>query len=350
VARLGGDEFTIFLEGLKDGGHAALVAETIIRALAEPVRVDEHELYVSASIGISVFPRDGTSVEVLLKNADTAMYRAKDAGRNTYHFFAEEMTSQAFERMVLETQLHRAIESGELVLHFQPQLVLADGRVAAVEALVRWNHPDLGLVGPARFISIAEESGLIVPLGEWVLRSACTRALAWRRENLDFGRIAVNVSAGQLRRVDLADTVRRILHDTGIPGEALELEITEGVLAEPADAVADQLNALRGLGVALAVDDFGTGYSSLSYLKRLPLDKLKLDQQFVRALPRDANDVAIARAVIALGHSLGLVVTAEGVETDEQREFLRAEGCDLAQGFLFSPPAEQVEAIIACRR
>jgi diguanylate cyclase (GGDEF)-like protein/PAS domain S-box-containing protein len=345
VARLGGDEFTVFLEGLKDGGHAALVAETIVRALGEPVRVENHELFISASIGISVFPRDGTSVETLLKNADTAMYRAKDAGRNTYHFFAEEMTSQAFERMVLESQLRRAIENGELLLHYQPQAALADGRVVAVEALLRWNHPDLGLVGPARFIPIAEESSLIVPLGEWALRSACIQAARWRREGLDFGRIAVNVSAGQMKRVNLADTVRQVLHEVGLPGDALELEITEGMLAEPVDQITGQFRALRELGVALAVDDFGTGYSSLSYLKSLPLDKLKLDQHFVRELPGDDNDVAIARAVIALGHSLQLSVIAEGVETEAQRDFLRAEGCDLVQGFLFGQPMapEQLE-------
>ena len=348
VARQGGDEFTLLLDGLHDGERAAGLAQKLVDAIALPFVVDGHELFLGASIGISVYPVDGRDVESLLRNADAAMYRAKEAGRNTYAFYSEEMTSHALERVLIEGQLRRAIERDELVLHYQPQIDLASGRLVGVEALVRWEHPTEGILPPARFIPVAEESGLMLPLGEWVLREACRQTKAWLDAGLEIARVAVNVAGPQIQRGQLGETVRRVLAQTGLPPERLELEITEDFLMAHAEQTVALLTELRSLGVGLAIDDFGTGYSSLAYLKRLPVDKLKIDRSFVYDLPSDENDAAIANAIIALGRSLRIRVIAEGVETPAQRQFLIATGCDEAQGYLFSRPlaADALEAFL----
>lgn len=345
VARLGGDEFTIVLEALQEAGDASRVAETLIRALADPFPIDGHELATSASIGIALYPRDGGSAENLLANADAAMYRAKEEGGGVYRFYTEQLTARATERVLLESQLRRAIQQDELFLHYQPQVDLASGRVIGIEALVRWQHPQQGTLSPARFIPLAEETGFIIPLGEWVLHRACAQAKTWLEAGAVFGRIAVNVAGRQIQRGDLVETVRRVLDETGLPAERLELEVTESCIMGQAESAIGMLQALRALGVRIAIDDFGTGYCSLTYLKRLPIDKLKMDQGFVRDLPNDENDAAIARAVLALGHSLQLTVIAEGVETRAQRDFLRAEGCEQAQGYLYSRPLDAEGAI-----
>ncbi len=346
VARLGGDEFILVMEEVADPQDAARVARKLLGVLAEPFLLDGRELLVTPSIGISLFPRDGTDVTSLVKNADAAMYRAKEAGRNTYQYYTRELTDTAFERVFLESHLRRATERGELVLHYQPRYRLPEGRLAGAEALVRWRHADLGLVPPDRFIPLAEDSGLIVPIGAWVLREACRQAVLWRGWGVGFEQVSVNVAGQQIQRGDFVATVREVLEDTGLPPEALELEITETFIMQQAEQAISVLEGLRGLGVTLAIDDFGTGYSSLSYLKRLPIHSLKVDRSFVRDIPEDRNDEAITRAVLALGHSLQLAVVAEGVETAEQESFLRRGGCDEVQGFLYSAPLapEEFEA------
>ncbi|WP_139557199.1 bifunctional diguanylate cyclase/phosphodiesterase [Methylotetracoccus oryzae] len=348
LARLGGDEFTVLMEGLKDGRDAAVLAEKLLGVLREPFRVQQHELYVSTSIGISIYPQDALTTESLLRNADAAMYRAKDAGRNAYWYYSEEMTSAALDRVVLEAQLRQAIELEQLVLHFQPQVDLGARHIVGVEALVRWNHPTKGFIPPARFIHIAEESGLIIPLGDWVLRAACRQARAWLDAGIEFGCIAVNVSAPQILRGTLYGSVSRVLEATGLPPSLLELEINESFVMEQPVSTTEQFVALRELGVTLAIDDFGTAYSSLAYLRRLPVDKLKIDRSFILDLPHDTNDAGVARAVIALGHSLQFKVVAEGVETEPQHDFLKSEGCDQAQGFLYSQAmdAGEVEKLL----
>jgi len=344
VARLSGDEFVVILEGINSSDEAAHLAEKLARVLREPFSIEEHELSLGASIGISLYPHDGCGADALLKQADAAMYRAKAAGRGSYQFFSQDMTAQAFERVVMENQLRRALAQEELLLHYQPQLDLVTGAVVGLEALLRWQHPEQGLVPPGRFIPLAEETGLITPIGEWVLRTACAQAQDWRQAGLPFGRIAVNIAGPQLQREGLSNTVRAVLDETGLPPACLELEITETLVMRQVERTIDWLQALQALGVMLAIDDFGTGYSSLAYLKRLPVDKLKIDRSFVRDLPGDENDAAIARAVIALGHSMHLTVIAEGVETAVQRDFLRESGCDQAQGFLYSQPLPALEA------
>ena len=345
VARLGGDEFTVLVENLRDGDGAAILADKLIHALVDPFEVEDRKLFIGVSIGISVYPKDGRTVDQLLRNADAAMYRAKEEGRNTYRFYTEEMTALALEHIELQSQLRHAIESGQLVLHYQPQVDINDGRLIGLEALVRWEHPEQGLMPPLRFIPMAEDTGLILPLGEWVLRAACFQGRDWLDSGIDFGRVSVNVAGKQLQRGDLLAVVRGALEDSGLPPERLELEITESFVMKEAERAIGLLRAIRALGVKLAIDDFGTGYSSLAYLKLLPFDKLKIDKSFVRDLAHDENDAAIARAVIALGHSLQFTVIAEGVETEAQRECLLRDGCDEAQGYLFGRPmpAGQIE-------
>ncbi len=346
LARLEGDEFVIALEQLSEGEDAARLAHHLLQALTAPFLLRHQELFVGASIGISVYPQDGQSAESLLKNAEAAMFRAKDAGRNTYQFYALDMTAHSSVRVVMEGSLRRAIEQNELRLHYQPQVNLVNGRIVGIEALVRWQHPEQGLLGPGQFIPVAEDTGLIAPLGEWVLRAACTQGQAWLAAGLDFGQIAVNVAGPQLERRGFTETVRDILQETGLSPARLELEITETFIMRRAETTIQLLQTLRELGVSLSIDDFGTGYSSLAYLKRLPITTLKIDQSFVRGLPDDENDAAITRAVLALGHSLRLTVIAEGVETAAQRDFLIAEGCDQAQGYFYSRPVA-VEVLTA---
>jgi diguanylate cyclase (GGDEF)-like protein/PAS domain S-box-containing protein len=338
VARLGGDEFLIVMEGIHDAGTASRIADKILDDLrANPVTL-EQEFFVGASIGISLFPQDGADAETLIKNADAAMYRAKQRGRNTYEFSSDDLTQFSLDRFKMETDLRRAIERGELIVYLQPQFSLRTGALLGAEALVRWQHPQQGLVSPAKFIPLAEESGLIVALGEWVQNAACRCWAEWALAGLHPGMLSINVSGVEFRRGQIQDTVRNALNATGLPPELLELEITEGAIMSQAENSIQVLHDLRSMGISLAIDDFGTGYSSLAYLKRLPLNKLKVDQSFVRGLPDDAEDCAIARAVIALGHSLQLKVIAEGVETEAQREFLIKADCDEMQGYLRGRP------------
>ena len=338
VARLGGDEFVVVLTTMADNMNAAPVAEKILRALGHPYTIEGNELHSSPSIGIAVCPGDGMDGETLMKNADTAMYHAKELGRNNIKFFTAELNSAASERLTLENDLRQALRDGKLHLHYQPQVHARDYSVFGVEALARWRHPTLGDIPPLKFIPIAEESGLIEALGGWVLDEACRQLAAWRAEGIEGIRMAVNLSAQQLRSPDLVQSVSALLRRHGIKGRDLELEITESVAMENPDRAISQLQGLRDIGIHLAIDDFGTGYSSLAYLKRLPIHVLKLDRTFVRDIETDESDAEISAATLALAHNLGLQVIAEGVETEAQRDFLIQHQCDYLQGFLFSKP------------
>jgi diguanylate cyclase (GGDEF)-like protein/PAS domain S-box-containing protein len=338
VARLGGDEFVVILPGVNMPADAAIVASKIIASLSTPVQVDGNDLHTSPSIGISIFPADGPDGDTILKHADTAMYHAKAAGRNNYQFYAPEMNKAALERLDIERKLRHAIDRNELALCFQPQFKAQSRKPTGVEALLRWHHPVDGMISPDRFIPVAEETGLIVPIGEWVLVTACREMRRWIDAGLEPVRIAVNVSARQLRRRDFCETVAGVLAETALPADLLELEITESSVMENPEEAIDILQRIGSMGVSLAIDDFGTGYSSLAYLKLFPIDHLKIDRSFVRDIEHDLNDRAIAFGTIALAHSLGLNVIAEGVETEDQLELLRANGCDEVQGYLFSKP------------
>jgi diguanylate cyclase (GGDEF)-like protein/PAS domain S-box-containing protein len=351
VARLGGDEFVVIEEGVRDPREAAHVAERILEALSAPVELAGLELRMRASIGISLGPRHGESGEALLKAADAAMYRAKRNGRSSYAFFSEEMTRQALERLTLENALRHPSLTDQLVLQYQPQVEILSGRLVGVEALVRWNHPVRGLLGPNAFVPIAEDAGLVHLIGDWVLRSACRQAREWMRSERGALRMSVNVSAYQLRNERILESVAAALRDSGLPPELLELEVTEGAL-QTGDEAGAMLERFKQLGVHLALDDFGTGYSALSSLKLLPFDRLKIDRAFVRELEQDANDRALVKAIIAMGRSLGLDIIAEGVETPGQLAFLRKEGCDEMQGFLISAPldADELERALLGQR
>ncbi|MDD3354199.1 EAL domain-containing protein [Zoogloea sp.] len=338
VSRQGGDEFLIVLTNIHAPGDAARVAEKILARLEAPFEVDGHLLGTSFSIGIALYPEDGASVETLMKNADTAMYHAKESGRNTYRFFDELMNANALERLQLENVLRRALERQEFQLYYQPQVDLASGRIIGMEALLRWFSSELGSVSPAHFIPLAEECGLIVPIGEWVLEEACRQARTWQDRGFPAVPVAVNLSAMQFRRDDIVATVRKALANSALDGQWLELELTESLLMQSGSNVEATLAALKTLGVRMSIDDFGTGYSSLAYLKRFPVDRLKIDQSFVRDVTDDPDDAAIVRAIIQMGRSLRLEVIAEGTESPEQMDFLRDEGCTAAQGYLFSPP------------
>ena len=338
VARLGGDEFIIILESITEPAAASRVADKILEALRRPFIIDHQEFFIGASIGISLYPQDGEDRADLLKHADSAMYRAKDRGRNTYEFFSSEITSFSLDRFKLEADIRYAIEREELSVYFQPQFSLRDGSLVGAEALMRWAHPERGMVSPGQFIPVAEESGLIVPMGEWIMRQACRDWAGWHGAGLKPGVLAINVSGIEFRRGRVRESVELTLAETRLPPALLELEITESSIMNQADNSIRALHALREMGLQLAIDDFGTGYSSLSYLKRLPLSKLKVDQSFVRGVPDDADDAAITRAIIALAKSLGLVTIAEGVETEAQRGFLQREGCDEMQGYLTARP------------
>lgn len=351
VGRLGGDEFTLIVEGVASAQEAALIAQKVLVVLAEPFMLDSREVFVTASIGIALYPFDGADHGTLLKNADVAMYRAKEHGRNNYQFYTAEMSARAMERLALENDLRRALERNEFLLHYQPQVHLASGDIIGLEALIRWHHPELGLVPPADFISPAEETGLIVPIGEWVLFSACQQARAWQDAGHREVRVAVNLSGRQLKQRDLVDTVRGVLSDTGLEPKWLELELTESSIMQNDKLTRSTLWELHDMGVRLSIDDFGTGYSSLSYLKRFPIDTLKIDRSFVRDITTDPDDAAIATAIIAMAHNLKLEVVAEGVETAEQRQFLQDRGCDSIQGYLISRPvpAAVLDRVLAPR-
>ncbi len=338
IARTGGDEFIVIAEELASSADMAQVAQKLLDVFQQTFRVGGTDIHLGASIGISVFPDDGDDAETLVKNADIAMYRAKDHGRNNYQFYTAALTATAVERFQMEVALRHALERDELVLYYQPKVRLEDGSFYATEALLRWHHPELGLIMPDRFIPLAEDSGLIQSIGIWVLRSACEQMKQWLEQGLPLQHVAVNLSGVQIMRGGIVTSVWQILQETGLAAKHLELEITESVIMGHAEETIRVLDELRALGVSLAIDDFGTGYSSLSYLKRFPIDTLKIDRSFVRDTPDDGNDAAIIRAVMALGRSLQLHIVAEGVETEEQRAFLLQEGCTSAQGYLFSKP------------
>ncbi len=343
VSRLGGDEFVILAPDLEDVASAASLADKVLQAVARPCSIDGHELALTPSIGISVCPGDGEDVDALLRNADAAMYHAKESGRNNYQFFTQDMNARAMERLSLERSLRRALEGDELRLHYQPQYDIGSGRLVGMEALIRWQHPEEGLVAPARFMPYAEESGLILAIGEWVLQTACRQNRRWQADGLPKVPVSVNISALQFRQLNFVDTVQRALSDSGLDSTLLELEATESVIMYDAERVTDALQRLKAMGLTLAIDDFGTGYSSLSYLKRFPIDRVKIDRSFVRDVTVDKDDAAIISAIIALTRNLGLRTIAEGVETEEQLAFLRAQDCDEVQGFLLGkplPPAE----------
>ncbi len=352
LGRLGGDEFVILLEDLKHTEAAAIVAQDVLRTLEQPFPLGEHEeVFIAASVGISLFPEDASDATQLFRNADAALYQAKEHGRNTYRFYTEALTRAADQRLALESHLRRALERGEFLLHYQPQVAVADGRLIGVEALVRWQHPERGLVPPAQFIPLAEETGLIVPLGEWVLYTACAQMQTWRAQGLAPFTMAVNLSSRQFHQGDLTSLVQTVLATTGLPPSLLELEITESAIMQQGGQAIAILDALKALGVKLSIDDFGTGYSSLAYLKRFAVDTLKIDQSFIRDLEQDRGDQEIAATIIAMARNLKLRALAEGVETEEQLAFLRRHGCAACQGYLFSPPlpAAVLERWLAAR-
>ncbi len=338
VARLGGDEFIMLLADIARGEDAGKVARRILDVLKDPFRLDEHEVFITGSIGISVFPPDGADVETLLKNADAAMYHAKDAGGNGCQFYNTSMNAAAMKRLSLENSLRKALERDEFLLHFQPQIDVTTGAIVGAEALVRWRHPDLGMVSPADFIPLAEETDLIVPIGEWVLRSACAQLRAWRQAGHASLMMSVNVSGRQFRRQQIVQAVDQAARGAGLEPRDLDLEITESVLMRNAEDAVSTVSQLKDMGARISLDDFGTGYSSLSYLTRFPIDTLKIDQSFIRDSGTDPRDAAVTTAIIAMARGLGLEVIAEGVETPEQRAFLMQRGCLLMQGYLFSRP------------
>ncbi|MES9960466.1 MAG: PAS domain S-box protein [Sedimenticola sp.] len=338
VSRFGGDEFAVLIEVVEDTDDVAKVANKLIASLKEPFNLKGRETFITASIGIALYPEDGLNASKLLRNADAALYVAKDEGRNTYRYYSRRMTIAARDRLTLEGALRKAIDKRELEVWYQPQVSMRSRELIGVEALVRWNRPGHGLISPVEFIPLAEETGLIIPMGELIMIMACEQVMSWRNAGKFRGRLAVNIAGPQMERGNIVETVQRILAEVGMPASLLELEITESFIMGNAEEALQTVQSLKDLGVTTSIDDFGTGYSSLSYLKRLPVDALKIDQGFVHDLPDDPEDAAIARAVIALGNSLGYTVIAEGVETEAQRKFLLDEQCDLAQGYLFSPP------------
>ena len=345
VSRQGGDEFILLLPYIEHAEDAALSAQKVLTALAAPHHVDGHHLHIGASIGISIFPDDGQDAETLIKGADTAMYDAKNSGRSNYKFFEPRMNVRAVERQSLEAGLRLALERQEFVLHYQPKINLHSGTIVGVEALIRWQHPQRGLLPPAQFVPIAEDSGLILPIGRWVLREACRQARAWQDAGLPPTAVAINSSVPEFQAKDFLENIRATLEATRLEPRYLEIELTESILMHDAEATESVLHALADLGIKLAVDDFGTGYSSLSYLRRFPLDTLKIDQSFVSRMTDNPDDAAIVSAVISMAKALRLNVIAEGVETPEQLAFLLAQHCDEGQGYYFGRPVA-AEALV----
>jgi diguanylate cyclase (GGDEF)-like protein/PAS domain S-box-containing protein len=338
VSRQGGDEFVVLLSEVNRWEDAAILARRMLDSLAKAHEIDQHDLHITASIGVSVYPDDGLNAEALIKNADTAMYQAKENGRNNYQFFKPAMYERAAERQSIEASLARAIERQELALHYQPKVNLKTGEITGAEALVRWTHPTRGPIPPAQFISVAEDCGLILPIGKWVLREACRQAKAWKDVGFSAGTMAVNISAAEFRGETFLEDVFAILADTGLDPQSLELELTESVLMKRVEIAETTLGVLRKKGIRVAIDDFGTGYSSLSYLRRFPIDALKIDQSFIRQITETPDETSIVTAVISMGQSLKLRVIAEGVETQAEAAFLRAHQCDEVQGYYFSRP------------
>jgi diguanylate cyclase (GGDEF)-like protein/PAS domain S-box-containing protein len=338
VSRQGGDEFVVLLSEMEQSEDAAITARRMLQAVAEAHPIDQHDLHITTSIGVSVYPDDGTDAETLIKNADTAMYQAKENGRQSYQFFKPAMNVRAVERQSIEENLRRAVERQEFSLHYQPKISLRTGEITGAEALLRWTHPIRGPISPAQFIPVAEDSGLILPIGNWVLREACKQARTWIDAGLPLTTMAVNISAMEFRNEDFLEGIFTALKDTGLEPRSLELELTESVLMKRAESTESILKTLRASGIQLAVDDFGTGYSSLSYLRKFPIDALKIDQSFVRQITTTPGETSIVTAIISMGRSLKLRIVAEGVETPEELAFLQALHCDEAQGYLFSRP------------
>jgi diguanylate cyclase (GGDEF)-like protein/PAS domain S-box-containing protein len=348
LARLGGDEFTIVLPDLDDATVAERVAERVLAVVNRPFQINGNAITITASIGIAVFPQDGNDAAALLKHADTAMYHAKDEGRNNWQMYRKTLTSKALARLSLEGDLRRGLEREELRVVYQPQVLAGDGTIVGMEALIRWQHPERGLVSPAEFIPVAEDSGLIVPIGNWVLRTACLQLRAWQRSGIQTPRVAVNLSARQVRAPDFVENILAILAETGLGADLLELELTESILIDPDAQRIEGLHGLHARGVHFSIDDFGTAYSSMAYVKRFPVGTLKIDQSFVQGLPHNANDAGIVTAILAMARSLQLDVIAEGVETTAQSAFLRQAQCPKLQGYLFSRPvaADAMERLL----
>lgn len=352
VCRQGGDEFVILLAEIERPDDAALIAEKLLAAFSRAHAIGGQDLHITLSIGISVYPDDGVDLDAVLQSADTAMYHAKANGRNSFQFFRSDMNTRAVRRLQVESSMRRALQNNEFVLHFQPKFDLVSGCISGAEALIRWQDPELGLIPPGQFIPVAEECGLIIPIGRWVLFETCRQIKAWQDAGLTVVPVAVNISAMEFRHKNFLKGMVQILRETGLAPGFLELELTESILMHDVEASASVLAELKNMGLKLAIDDFGTGYSSLSYLKRFPIDTLKIDQSFVRDIATDADDATIVSAVISLGRSLNHRVIAEGVETTDQLTFLRARHCPEAQGYLFSHPlvAEEFAHLLIARQ
>jgi diguanylate cyclase (GGDEF)-like protein/PAS domain S-box-containing protein len=345
VARQGGDEFIILLSTISQPHDAELISQKLLDSLTQPFIIKGRELHISASIGIAIYPDDGTEMEVLLKNSDIAMYHAKESGRNNYQYFSSKMNEQAAEKQALSSDLRHAVERNELFLVYQPVVDIPSGQMAGMEVLLRWQHPDFGLISPTKFIPLAEESGIILPIGDWVFRTACVQLKKWQDRGYEVPRLAINLSAKQFRQTSLAETIAIILKETGVDSHNIGIEITESMLVKNIDEVVDTLLKLSNMGLEISIDDFGTGYSSLSYLKRFPINKLKIDKSFVDDITTHPDDAAIVKAIIAMAHGLQMKVVTEGVETKEQLEFLRQHGCEQYQGFIYSKPLPAAEII-----
>jgi len=351
IARFGGDEFTILLEDVENVQAIIRIAERIVENVSQPMMLNRQEVHISTSIGISIYPDDGVKADEILKNADSAMYHAKAQGRNNFQFFADSMNQSSVELLALENNLHKAIENNQMCLYYQPQLSIMTGQLVGMEALIRWQHPDKGFISPGVFIPVAEETGMIMQIGEWVFREACKQGVQWLNAGYQLQKISVNLSARQLKDESLAALIATILDETGMPPNKLCIELTETALILDPEIALARLTKIKALGVALSLDDFGTGYSSLSYLKRFPIDTLKIDQAFIRDVKVDHEDAALVKAIISMAHGLGMDVIAEGVEIQEQLEFLGVNGCDTIQGYLFSRPlpAKEMEALLVKR-
>ncbi|HEY9051892.1 MAG TPA: EAL domain-containing protein [Gammaproteobacteria bacterium] len=343
VARLGGDEFIILLDSINSEDDAARFATKLINSFHEPFRIDDHDLYLTLSIGICICPEDGNNVEKLLKNADTAMYRAKEQGKNGFRFFTEELSQKVYEKLTLENYLRQAIDLQQFELYFQPQYSLPDKRLISAEALLRWSHPKLGMVSPYRFISLAEETGIIISIGEWVINQACSQLRSWRDKNYSISHISINVSGLQIQRGKLVKTMMNAIHQYDLEPNDIEIEITESIIMDDTDFTVEVLGTLKKLGFSIAIDDFGTGYSSLGYLKKLPVDKLKIDRSFIKDIHTCQDDDAIVRAIIALANNLQLTIVAEGIEIEEHHRILSGHGCQIAQGFYYSKPLPHLQ-------
>lgn len=343
VSRLAGDEFTIVLTNIDNFNNIAEIAQKVLDAFIQPIRLNNHDFFVTTSIGITTYPDDGKDTHKLLKNADTAMYHAKSMGKNVYQFYSDAMNQKVHDELELEINLRKALDNNEFVLFYQPQIDISNGNIVGAEVLIRWKHPRLGFISPAKFIAYAERSDLILPIGYWVLRTACLQYMEWQHQGVQPFVISVNYSGVQLKQSGQVDLIASILHETGMPSQSLKLELTESVVMEDAENTIKALHEFKNMGISISIDDFGTGYSSLSYLKRFPIDALKIDKSFVEHIADDSDDNAIASTIIAMAHNLRLSVVAEGVETQQQLEILRSKGCDQVQGFYFCQPIEHHE-------